>query len=222
MQSEMDTPAPIGIMAGHQPYLLNESTSNHNYRNDSAGMTENECLVQGCIQGDQHAWEELTDKYKQLIFSIPMISYGARPEDAADIFQAVCIEVLHSLVQLKNVRSLRACLITVTVRQSYCWKRKQANHVELDAMEPNKVEGIAAVPPADKLAELEREQILRKVVAKLSHRERELVRLLFFEQPPVPYADVAKRLGLATGSIGLIRARCLEKLRKTLAASGFY
>ncbi|HEX3093752.1 MAG TPA: sigma-70 family RNA polymerase sigma factor [Candidatus Angelobacter sp.] len=218
----MDTPAPVGIMAGHQPHLLNESTGHHNSRNDSAGMTENERLVQGCIQGDQHAWKELTNKYKRLIFSIPMISYGARPEDAADVFQAVCIEVWHSLVQLKNVRSLRAWLITVTLRQSYRWKRKLADHVELDAMEPKTVEEIAAVAPADKLADLEREQVLRKVVAKLSHREQELVRLLFFEQPPMPYADVAKRLGLATGSIGLIRARCLEKLRKTLAASGFY
>jgi DNA-directed RNA polymerase specialized sigma24 family protein len=36
----------------------------------------------------------------------------------------------------------------------------------------------------------------------------------------MPYADVARRLGLATGSIGFIRGRCLEKLRKALMASG--
>jgi RNA polymerase sigma factor (sigma-70 family) len=221
MKSEMETLTPKGTMAGHAPDLLMENTSDHDSCDDSTDAKENKWLVQGCIQGDPRAWEELIDKYKRLILSIPMVTCGARPEDAADVFQAVCIEVFHSLVQLKNARSLRAWLITVTLRQSYCWKRKQANHVELDAMEPNRVEGIATILPADGLAQLEREQIVHEVVAKLPPRQQELVRLLFFEQPPVPYADIAKRLGLATGSIGLIRARCLEKLRETLMASGF-
>jgi len=47
------------------------------------------------------------------------------------------------------------------------------------------------------------------------------VRLLFYEQPPIPYDEVARRLGLATGSIGFIRGRCLKKLRANLKASGF-
>jgi hypothetical protein len=44
---------------------------------------------------------------------------------------------------------------------------------------------------------------------------------LFFEQPPLPYTEVARRLGLATGSIGFIRGRCLDRLRKLLVESGF-
>jgi len=45
--------------------------------------------------------------------------------------------------------------------------------------------------------------------------------MLFFEQPPVPYNELAKRLGLATGSIGFIRGRCLDRLQKILAEMGF-
>ena len=133
----------------------------------------------------------------------------------------MCIEVLHSLPQLKKVQSLRSWLITVTIRQSYRWKKKQSNHVELDAMEPEVAEGIASTAPSETLAQLEQEQIVREVVAKLPPRHRELVQLLFFEQPPLPYAEVARRLGLATGSIGFIRGRCLEKLRKALVEFGF-
>ena len=48
-----------------------------------------------------------------------------------------------------------------------------------------------------------------------------MVRLLFYEQPPLPYNEVARRLGLATGSIGFIRGRCLQKLRAQLKAAGF-
>jgi len=182
------------------------------------GASEDERLVQGCLEGDQHAWESLIDKYKRLIYSIPF-KYGASPEDAADVFQAVCIEVFNSLPQLKNAGSLRSWLITVAIRQSYRWKKKQANHVELDAMEPEAAEEIAAVPAA--IYQAEQEQVVRDVVEQLPPRCAELVRMLFFEQPPLPYAEVARRLGLATGSIGFIRGRCLLRLRKALESSGF-
>ncbi len=190
------------------------------YCNEGVEVGEDEWLVQGCIQGDQQAWEALIDKYKRLIFSIP-IKYGASSADAADVFQAVCIEVLNSLPQLKNVQSLRSWLITVTIRQAYRWKKKQVNHVELDAMEPDVAEALASIPPVETLEQLEQEQIVREVVAKLAPRHRELVQLLFFEQPPLPYAEIARRMGLATGSIGFIRGRCLDKLRTALVEFGF-
>ena len=180
--------------------------------------SEDEFLVQACLNGDQQAWSRLIDKYKRLIFSIPF-KYGATAEDAADVFQAVCIEVFNSLPQLKNASSLRSWLITVSVRQSYRWKQKQANHVELDAMEPELAEEIATVP--ETMVQLQQEQIVRDVVNQLPPRCADLVKMLFFEQPALPYAEVARRLGLATGSIGFVRGRCLERLRKILLESGF-
>jgi RNA polymerase sigma factor (sigma-70 family) len=225
MKSEIYTPDPGDFLPAVQPELISESSVSESSIepctcNDGAESLEDEWLVQGCLQGEPWAWEELIDRYKRLIFSIP-IKYGASPEDAADVFQSVCIEVLNSLPQLKNAQSLRSWLITVTIRQSYRWKRKQANHVELDAMEPEAAEGIASTWHADALAQLEQEQIVREVVSQLAPRHRELVRLLFFEQPALPYAEVARRLGLATGSIGFIRGRCLEKLRRALVEHGF-
>ena len=47
-------------------------------------------LVQECLKGSEEAWSALIDKYKNLIFSIP-IKYGFSPDEAAEIFQAVCL-----------------------------------------------------------------------------------------------------------------------------------
>jgi RNA polymerase sigma factor (sigma-70 family) len=218
--SEMYTAPPAAVIAGNRTALLDETEIEQIFCNEDTERSEDEWLVQGCLRGDQQAWEELIDKYKRLIYSIP-IKYGASSADAADVFQAVCIEVLNSLPQLKNVQSLRSWLITVTIRQAYRWKRKQSNHVELDAMEPEIAAGLAWIPPVETLEQLEQEQIVRDVVAKLAPRHRELVRLLFFQQPPLPYAEVARRMGLATGSIGFIRGRCLDKLRTALVEFGF-
>jgi DNA-directed RNA polymerase specialized sigma24 family protein len=47
------------------------------------------------------------------------------------------------------------------------------------------------------------------------------VELLFFETPSRPYAEVAAELGLAVGSIGFTRQKCLERLRRQLEDMGF-
>jgi DNA-directed RNA polymerase specialized sigma24 family protein len=44
--------------------------------------------------------------------------------------------------------------------------------------------------------------------------------MLFFETPARSYEEVAKQLGLANGSVGLTRRRCLDKMQKELTAMG--
>jgi DNA-directed RNA polymerase specialized sigma24 family protein len=75
--------------------------------------------------------------------------------------------------------------------------------------------------PADTMAELEREQLVRDSIAMLPPRCRQMITLLFFEHPPQPYQEVAERLGLARGSIGFIRGRCLKRLKRILEDKGF-
>ncbi|HEV2960793.1 MAG TPA: sigma-70 family RNA polymerase sigma factor [Candidatus Angelobacter sp.] len=179
---------------------------------------EDQQLVQQCLQGDDHAWSRLIDKYKRLIYSVP-IKYGFRPEDASDIFQTVCIDLFTNLCNLRKVGSLRSWLITVTSHKCFHWKRQQRQDIELDALEQEIAEDLATAP--EMLQELQQEQIVRDAVDRLPPRCAEMVRLLFFEQPPLPYAEVARRLGLAVGSIGFIRGRCLTRLHKILMELGF-
>ena len=78
-----------------------------------------------------------------------------------------------------------------------------------------------AVAAPDFMIEVQQEQLVREAVAKLKPRCAEMIRLLFYQHPPLPYNEVARRLGLATGSIGFIRGRCLKQLEKILQESGF-
>src|SRR5579862_8311827 len=43
-------------------------------------------LVAECLKGKESAWVALVDRYKNLIFSLP-IRFGFSEEDSADIFQ---------------------------------------------------------------------------------------------------------------------------------------
>jgi RNA polymerase sigma factor (sigma-70 family) len=178
-------------------------------------------LVRACLDGDEHAWHALIAKYKTLIYSIPS-RYGAPPEDCADIFQSVCLELFTELPRLRKAGAVRAWLISVTAHASLRWKRRVVRRSERERHEgfEDNVPADAALPP-DVLAEVERAQMVRDAIAELQPRCREMIRLLFYHQPPIPYQDVARRLGLATGSIGFIRGRCLERLARSLEKAGF-
>lgn len=176
-------------------------------------------LVSACLSGNELAWTTLITKYKNLIYSIPL-KYGAPPQDAADIFQSVCLELFAELPRLRNPDALRRWIINVTAHQAYHWKRKTRRRNEHDLMEVAEEE-LSAEPSADLLEELEREQMLRDAVASLPARCQEIVRLLFYEAEPISYNDLAARLGLARGSIGFIRGRCLHRLERALTTLGF-
>ena len=62
---------------------------------------------------------------------------------------------------------------------------------------------------------------MREAIAELPPRCREMITLLFFSEPQLPYRDVARQLGLAVGSIGFIRGRCLKRLQRMLEDRGF-
>ncbi|MEO8591909.1 MAG: RNA polymerase sigma factor [Candidatus Solibacter sp.] len=177
-------------------------------------------IVAECLAGDERAWSALLERYKNLIYSIPM-RYGAPPQDAADIFQAVCLDLFNELPRLRDAEALKGWLIRVTTNKCYHWKQRvvnRANDLDEDQMENLPAEHAIS---ADVLAGVEREQAVREAIAGLPPRCREMIELLFFEHPPMPYNDVARRLNLATGSIGFIRGRCLKRLRKVLEEKGF-
>jgi RNA polymerase sigma factor (sigma-70 family) len=177
-------------------------------------------LVEECLGGNQQAWHALLDRYKNLIYAIPL-RYGASPQDAADIFQAVCIDLFNELPRLRDVNALQGWLIRVATHKCYHWKRQLANRGE-DWSESALDRHASDEPmPGDMMASIERQQLVRDSLSDLPSRCRQLIELLFFEQPPLPYAEVAERLSLARGSIGFIRGRCLKRLKKILTGKGF-
>ncbi len=173
-------------------------------------------LVRACLRGDEAAWSTLVDKYKNLVYSIA-IKQGISQDDAADLFQAVWVQVYSKLSTLKKEGSIRSWLISVTVNKCYHWRQKQhrLNRRESSGFEEGQLDRHGAYEPPD-VAARETRLLVQRAVAELPARCQELIRLLFYTHPPLPYRDVASRLDLAIGSIGFIRGRCLKKLHRIL------
>jgi len=175
-------------------------------------------LVEACLGGDQSAWAALIRRYQNVIYFFAR-RYGATTSDAADVFQLVCAEIFVSLPRLRNQGSLRSWIMTVASHQAYHWKRSYLKRVQREGADLDGALNTFSTPPSTELEELQRAQVMRSAIRQLPPRCQELVRLLFYQDPPLPYDVVAKRLGLATGSIGLTRSRCLKKLQRILDSS---
>jgi DNA-directed RNA polymerase specialized sigma24 family protein len=113
------------LLEKDQPKDHEHSPSRAKQLADSARSDEQ--LVRDCLKGKDSAWSALIFKYKNLIFSIP-IRYGFSEEDAADIFQAVCMGLLAELSRLREPKALAGWLIQVTRNKCFHRKRETQRH----------------------------------------------------------------------------------------------
>jgi len=175
-------------------------------------------LVRECLSGSEQAWSLLIEKYKALIYSIP-VKYGLPPHEAADVFQATCMELLTRLPQLREPDALPKWLMQVAHHQCYRWKRQSQRMVSRDS-QPDLPEAETPAIAESLVQQTQEEQMLREAMGVLAPKCRRLIELLFFETPSRPYSEVATELGLAVGSIGFTRQKCIDRLRRRLGELG--
>jgi RNA polymerase sigma factor (sigma-70 family) len=129
------------------------------------------------------------------------------------------MDLMAELQRLRDPKALPGWLIQVT--RNKCFHRKQSLRrqqvQEIGDLDPAAPSG----EPENLVAELQQEQFLRQALMELPAQCQELVKMLFFENPPRPYEEVAKELHLARGSVSFMRKNCLDKLRERLESLGY-
>ncbi|MEE2775914.1 MAG: sigma-70 family RNA polymerase sigma factor [Acidobacteriota bacterium] len=176
-------------------------------------------LVDACLARTPGSWETLVQRYQRLVYSIIHNSGAARREES-DVFQAVWFDVFNELSRLCNRDSAKAWISTVTRHKCYHWRlKKRRLPDELDN------DWVALLPdqgdlPPEIIEDIERGTEIRAAIDSLPYKCRCLLTALFLVDPPRPYKEIAKSLGMATGSIGAQRARCLQRLKAALTRRG--
>ncbi|HKS41007.1 MAG TPA: sigma-70 family RNA polymerase sigma factor [Blastocatellia bacterium] len=177
-------------------------------------------LIVACLEGDSTAWETLITRYQRLIYSIPMKA-RLSSDDAADIFQSVCLKLYEKLSTLRDYERISSWLITTTTREVWRVTARNRRDMTTASSDEESADAINQIPSTGPLADeqrqaLEQQQIVRESVEALPERCRNLVTMLFYEKDELSYADIARRMNMPVPSVGPTRARCLEKLKKIL------
>jgi len=176
--------------------------------------SSDEALVEGCLAAREEAWSGLIEKYKRLIFSVPL-KVGLSREEACDVFLNVCARLAKELPKLRNATSLTQWLIQVATYESFRAGRGAARSFEQSqATLINEVSADTGKHPDQIIRQAEREQLLREAIANLRPPCQRMMSMLFFEEPIRSYEQIAEELGIVEVSTGFIRRRCLQDLRE--------
>ena len=171
-------------------------------------------LVARVGAGDQGAWNELIERYSPLVWSI-CLRYQLNRHDIDDVGQSVWLLLVEQIGSLREPAALPGWLATTTKRECLRILRVTRRH-DHDGLPPE--DHMPADPAATMIEQeviaAECNAALRAAFAELPRGCHELLSMLISD-PPRAYAEVSATLGIAVGSIGPMRARCLDRLRRS-------
>ena len=171
-------------------------------------------LVMCAREGGQRAWDAIVERYASLVWSICR-RYRLDSADAADASQAVWLQLVDHIGQIRDPAALPGWLATTTARE--CARLVRVAHKTsppgCHVLDAGDIPDSQAALADDELLAAERHAALREALATLPPPYQHLMALLA-QDPPLPYAQISARLGIPAGSIGPTRSRCLAKLRR--------
>lgn len=185
-------------------------------------------LIAACLAGDMPGWDEMIARYSRFIYAL-VLRMGLSSNDADDVFQNVCVRLYQNLAGLRDAERLSTWLAVTTRHEVWSWNRMRRQTTTISEISDRaweiegaqKVAGSADVDPEENAIALATQDLVRQSLQHLSGECRELLTLLYAEDPPCSYIEVAQRLGMPMGSIGPKRARCLNRLEKLLQKFGY-
>jgi RNA polymerase sigma factor (sigma-70 family) len=170
-------------------------------------------LVTRARTGEKQAWDALVERYAPLIWSVCR-RYRLGGADAGDVGQTVWLRLLEQLDKIRDPAALPGWLATTTQRECgrvlrAAWRPQALGH----ALEAGNIPDGQTGTAEHGLLLAERNAAVREAFMRLPPGGQRLIAMLI-QDPPVPYAKISAELGIPVGSIGPIRRRCLEKLRR--------
>jgi RNA polymerase sigma factor (sigma-70 family) len=176
------------------------------------------CVIVGAaVKGNELAWHELVSRFDGRLRAAAR-AFRLSPADVDDVVQATWLSALQSLSSLRDPRAVGAWLTTMVRRESLRSLQRRTHEVPEEACAP--VEEADPVDATELLIAGERRAALHRAIASLPERHRMLMAQLSVQENP-DYGEIAAQMGMPVGSIGPIRGRSLDRLRRHPELAGF-
>jgi RNA polymerase sigma-70 factor (ECF subfamily) len=182
-------------------------------------------LLRRCLLRQPGAWNDFVDRFLGLIYHVVhhtahLRSTPLKPEDVEDLAAEVLLQIVANdyavLRQFRGSSSLATYLTVISRRICVheLARRAAAREVQPSMASPNLNEIEDELPKAQGLESLEE---VEKLLAKLSGKEREVVRLYYLEGRN--YEEISTELKIPVNTIGPVLSRARKKLRKDMKGS---
>ena len=175
-------------------------------------------LVRAAAAGDRAAWDGLVERFGGLVWSVAR-AHRLGAADAADVSQTAWLRLVESLGRIREPDRVGAWLATTTRNECLRVIRRSGRQVPTDMEVDDEPPDPRAPPVEAGVLAGERDATLWRAFAAISERCQVLLRMLIADPPPT-YEEISVALDMPIGSIGPIRGRCLEQLRRKSGITG--
>ncbi len=169
-------------------------------------------LVQLAIDGDEQAYAELMDRYRDAIYYM-LLKMVNNKNDAEDLTIEAFGKAFKSIQQYTPKYAFSTWLFKIATNNCIDFIRKQkANLISIDQAEEEDEMGAPPLQstgpdPEEDMIKNQKVDLMRSVVDKLKPRYRNLIKLRYFKE--YSYEEIAEELNLPLGTVKaqLYRAR---------------
>ena len=95
------TGLPDTVRNGVVPMIAPPHNKHPGFAAKNRGFKSDPALIEACLAGNESAWNELVERYTNLVYSVPR-RLGMNEADAADIVQNVFIILFRRLQTLRD------------------------------------------------------------------------------------------------------------------------
>jgi RNA polymerase sigma-70 factor (ECF subfamily) len=157
--------------------------------------------IERCLQGDQHAWEQVVRQYWRRVFNVAYKFVG-RHDEAEDLTQDVFLKVFKSLATFDRRANFQTWLVSVSRNlciDHYRSVRKERETIDRDVnaddLSPHSVEVSAHVA-------LERSDLAQELRRALQHLPETLrTAVVMRDIQELSYQEIAEQLQLPEGTV---------------------
>ncbi|HWH09640.1 MAG TPA: sigma-70 family RNA polymerase sigma factor [Solirubrobacteraceae bacterium] len=179
-------------------------------------MASASALIGRANAGDEAAWNAIVERFSGLVWATTR-AHRLSSAEAADVAQTTWLRLVENLDRIHDPDRLGAWLATTARRE--CLRVIRRSGQELVTGDDWVLDAATDDPVDGPLLVRERDDALRRALARIGERCQALLRLLAAVDPP-SYEEIGAALGMPIGAIGPTRARCLEKLRRSPELAG--
>jgi RNA polymerase sigma-70 factor (ECF subfamily) len=186
-------------------------------------VTEEKELVERLSRGDRDAFRELVETYKRKMYYVALDMVGD-PADAEDISQEVFLKAFRGFKTFRQGAKLSSWLYRIAYNASIDHLRRKslvpvaAEEAVLDSGSGGFSENPGAVDPAVTAETRLLRAKVEKALGKVSSQERTVFMLRHYND--LMLDEIAETMQISIGSVKSYLFRCVQKLRKELAAPG--
>ena len=173
-------------------------------------------LVVAAAGGDQRAWSALVRRYSGLVMATAR-AVRLVPEDVEDVSQVTWLLLATHIRSLRDPLAVAGWLVKTARREAVrlARQRQQQRMLQEELLDTPSQQ---ALPDERILRDELREQV-RRGFASLPERCQQLLAMLARDSP-LTYREISVALDVRVGSIGPIRARCLDRLKRAAGLAG--